>query len=148
MTITIRPARPEDHRWIVSVVDHWWGRPVAAAVPRLYLDHFYSTSLVAERGTEPVGFLIGFMSPSQADVAYVHFVGVDPGHRSLSLGHRLYERFFEMAKSDARTTVFAVTNALNDGSIRFHRRMGFDVSEPIDGYDRPGIAHVRFSRKI
>jgi hypothetical protein len=28
------------------------------------------------------GFLIGFMSPSEPDEAYIHFVGVSPGARA------------------------------------------------------------------
>jgi hypothetical protein len=79
--VTIRTAKPDDHVWIVSVVDGWWGRAESNAVPRLFLDHFYATSFVAEIGSKPVALLIGFVSPSVADVACVHFVGVDPEHR-------------------------------------------------------------------
>ena len=121
---------------------------MSGAVPRLFLDHFYSTSFVAEIDSEPVAFLVGFISPSVPDVAYVHFVGVDPEHRSRSLGRQLYERFFDLARSHGCAQVWAITSAVNEGSISFHRRMGFEVSDPIDGYDRPGVAHVRFSRGI
>ncbi len=148
MSATIRAATPDDHGWIVSVVDDWWGRAVSTAVPRLFLDHFSSTSFVAEIDSRPVAFLIGFMSPSAADVAYVHFVGVDPEHRSRSLGRQLYEEFFESARSQGRSQVWAITNSVNEASISFHRRIRFEVSDPIDGYDRPGTAHVRFSRQI
>jgi len=144
----LRTATPDDHGWIVSVVDAWWGRAVSNAVPRLFLDHFFSTSVVAEIDDTPVAFLIGFMSPSAPEVAYVHFVGVDPDHRSASLGRQLYQWFFMLARSHGRSQVWAITNAVNEGSIAFHRRMGFAVSDPIDGYDRPGVAHVRFSRQI
>jgi L-amino acid N-acyltransferase YncA len=64
------------------------------------------------------------------------------------LGRRLYEQFFDVARSHGCTEVRAVTNAVNEGSISFHRRIGFEVSDPIDGYDRNGVAHVRFSRQI
>lgn len=148
MPVTVRQARPDDHLWIVSVVDRWWGRPVASAVPRLFLDHFYSTSFVAETDNRSVGFLIGFMSPSATNEAYIHFVGVDPADRSRSVGRHLYNRFFDLVRRHDRNTVVAITNAVNEDSIAFHRRMGFDVSEPIDGYDRPGVTHVRFERRI
>lgn len=146
--MTIRAARPDDHEWIVEVVDEWWGRPVSTSVPRLFLDHFHSTSLVVELDGEPVGFLIGFVSPSLPNVAYIHFVGVDPVHRAKAFGRQLYRRFFESARTHGCSEVWAITNAVNEGSIAFHRRMGFEVSEPIDSYDRPGVAHVRFSRGI
>ena len=44
----MRTARPDDYDAIAAVVNDWWGRPVLAALPRLFLDHFYRTSLVAD----------------------------------------------------------------------------------------------------
>ena len=80
--LEFRTARPDDHGWISRVVDGWWGRPIAGSLPRLFLDHFWSTSTVVEDGGRPVAFLVGFLSPSQPGQAYIHFVGVDPEHRS------------------------------------------------------------------
>jgi hypothetical protein len=54
-----RPARPEDYDAIAAVVDQWWGRPVLAALPRLYLDHFHSSSLVVDGPDGPVAFGLG-----------------------------------------------------------------------------------------
>jgi len=68
--------------------------------------------------------------------------------RSLGIGRRLYEMFFEQAKREGRTTVKAITAPINTGSIAFHRRLGFSVSEPIENYDRPGTAHVVFARPL
>lgn len=59
----IRPAVPADYDAIARVVDDWWGRPVVASIPRLFLDHFARTSLVAEESGALVGFLIGFFAP-------------------------------------------------------------------------------------
>ncbi len=146
--LAIRQARAEDHEWIVKVVDDWWSRPVAASVPRLFLEHFHSTSLVAEQNGEAVGFLIGFLSPSQDGVAYIHFAGVNPTQRSQSIGRRLYERFYELASEHGGSEIQAITSASNHGSIAFHRQLGFAVGDPIDGYDRPGVAHVQFIRSI
>lgn len=114
----------------------------------MFLDHFHNTSLVAEIENEAIGFLIGFMSPSVDSAAYIHFVGVDPAYRSLAIGRQLYEHFFTIARNDRRSQVFATTSPQNTGSIAFHRSMGFDVSEPIDGYHRPGAAHVLFGRDL
>ncbi|MDQ1288415.1 MAG: hypothetical protein QG622_1980 [Actinomycetota bacterium] len=47
--LVIRPASPSDHERIAGVVDEWWGRPVSGAVPRLFLEHFFATSRIAER---------------------------------------------------------------------------------------------------
>lgn len=95
-----------------------------------------------------VGFLIGFLSPSREGVAYIHFAGVDPTQRSQSIGRRLYERFYELAREHGGSGVQAIASASNQGSIAFDRQLGFAVRDPIDDYDRPGVAHVQFSKSI
>src|SRR6185369_13159513 len=66
----IRPARAADYDPIAAVVDDWWGRPVLPGLPRLFLEHFHRTSLVAEEDGALVGFLVGLLSPSRPDEAY------------------------------------------------------------------------------
>ena len=146
--VQVRPARPEDYGPIVAVVDAWWGRPVAAGLPRLFLDHFFSTSLVAEEQGALVGFLVGFASPARPEEAYIHFVGVSPGHRGAGLARELYERFFELARAAGGRRVRAITAPVNQASIAFHRRMGFAVSEPVPDYNGPGRPMVVFERAL
>lgn len=146
--LTLRTASPSDYDRLVSVVDAWWGRPIAGSLPRLFLDHFWSTSLVAEHGDQLAGFLVGFVSPSQPGRAYIHFVGVAPDHRGTGLGRTLYERFFEQARDAGCTSVGAITSHVNAGSIAFHTSMGFDVKGPIDDYDGPGQRMMAFTRAL
>jgi ribosomal protein S18 acetylase RimI-like enzyme len=146
----LRAANPEDYDPIASVVNEWWGRAVLPALPRLFLDHFHRTSFVAE-STESralAGFLIGLLSPSQPEEAYIHFVGVAPGARRSGLARTLYERFFELAGRDGRTMVHAVTAPVNKGSIAFHRSMGFAVRGPLSGYNGPGRSLMVFERTL
>ncbi len=144
----MRPARPDDYDAIVSVVDEWWGRPIAAVLPRLFLDHFNATSLVAEHDGELAGFLVGFHSPSVPGDAYIHFVGVSPTARGSGLARRLYEAFFAAAAGDGCTRVRAITSPVNEGSIAFHRAMGFAVDGPVADYDGPGVDRVVFERGL
>jgi ribosomal protein S18 acetylase RimI-like enzyme len=144
----IRPAQPGDHRRISPVMDGWWGREVRAMLPRLFLDHFHRTSFVAERGSELAGFLVGLLSPSIPDLAYIHFVGVDPASRGTGLGRELYRRFFALALEDGRERVRAVTSPQNTGSIAFHRAMGFSVTGPVADYDGPGTSRMVFERSL
>lgn len=146
--VTLRSAAPADYDRIISVLDNWWGRPVSHALPRLFLDHFHATSTVAEAGGNLAGFLIGFLSPSLPEAAYIHFVGVHPGHRRGGLARALYERFFALAAADGRTVVRAVTAPVNARSIAFHSSLGFSVSDPLPGYDGPGDVKVRFERPL
>jgi predicted GNAT superfamily acetyltransferase len=148
VTIAIRPARADDYEAVVSVVDDWWGRPIARMLPRLFLDHFYTTSLVAEQDRELVGFLIGFHSVSAPDRAYVHFVSVRPAVRGTGLARRLYETFFAAAVQNGCKTVTAITSPINTRSVAFHQAMGFAVRGPVSDYDGPGVDRIVFERQL
>jgi GNAT superfamily N-acetyltransferase len=145
-SLAVRPARPEDFDTIIAVVDDWWGRPVTGGLTRLFLDHFFGTSLIAEGGGELAGFLIGFLSPSKPLVAYIHFAGVAPPRRGAGLARSLYEQFFDLARQDGRTVIKAITSPQNGPSIAFHQAMGFTASDPIADYDGPALDRVVFVR--
>ncbi|MFD9889909.1 GNAT family N-acetyltransferase [Amycolatopsis sp. NPDC059027] len=146
--IAIRHAAPADYDRIVGVVDDWWGRAVHTLLPRLFLDHFHRTSFVAERDGVLAGFLIGLLSPSISDAAYIHFAGVAPECRGSGLARSLYERFFALARADRRTIVRAITSPQNEGSIAFHGSLGFSVSEPVTAYDGASADRVVFARHL
>lgn len=142
-------ARPADYDEIIAVVDDWWGRPIAGSLPRLFLDHFHGTSMVARgSGGGLAGFLIGVLSPSQPGRAYIHFVGVAPAARGSGLGRRLYEEFFAVARAAGCSRVGAITAPVNTGSIAFHRGMGFTVTGPVTDYDGPGKHMMVFDRLL
>jgi ribosomal protein S18 acetylase RimI-like enzyme len=162
--VRLRAATAADYDQIIAVVDDWWGRPIGHALARVFLDHFYATSTIAESGTaesgtaesgteenkggELAGFLIGFLSPSQPDAAYIHFVGVHPSLRGAGLARTLYERFFALAREHGRRVVSAITAPQNTGSIAFHTAMGFTVTPPIPDYDGEGSAKVLFQCRL
>lgn len=123
-------------------------RPVLGALPRLFLDHFHRTSLVIDEPAGLPGFLVGILSPSEPQQAYIHFAGVAPHARRLGLAELLYDTFFALARADGRTTVSAVTAPVNTGSIAFHRALGFSVTGPLAGYNGPGRDLVRFERAL
>jgi ribosomal protein S18 acetylase RimI-like enzyme len=167
MTTTLRAARESDYDALTTAIAAWWDLPAystdsakrerAALTPRLWLQHFASTSLYAEREGELVGFLIGFVSPDHPDEAYIHFVGVRPDARARGLGRLLYERFFERSRALGRRRVRCVTSPTNHVSIAFHRTMGFsvepgsvrvgDLDVKVD-YDGPGLDRVAFVREL
>jgi ribosomal protein S18 acetylase RimI-like enzyme len=145
---SVRTALPADYDAIAAVVDQWWGRPILGSLPRLFLDLFYRTSLVIDGAAGPDAFLIGIFSPSDADGAYIHFVGVAPEARRLGYGRLLYEEFFRLAKADGRTTVSAITAPVNLRSAEFHRALGFTVSGPVRDYNGPGHEMLVFDRAL
>jgi GNAT superfamily N-acetyltransferase len=156
--ITIRKAKLSDHASIISALKDWWGgRDLTAMLPRLFLNHFYDTSFVIESRNMMIGFLIGFLSPSIKNEAYVHFMGIHPDFRKKGLGKTVYERFFEICREQKRTIVRACTSPVNTGSIAFHRKIGFQIEpgdDEIDGipvtrnYNRPDDHKVLFKRPI
>ncbi len=143
-----RQAQPEDYDVIAAVVDEWWGRPVLASLPRLFLDHFHRSSLVIDGPAGMMAFLIGFLSPSLPERAYIHFVGVAPDARGCGLGRGLYEEFFTLARTDGRRIVSAATAPGNDGSISFHQSMGFTVTGPVQDYNGHDRQLVIFERTL
>ena len=117
-------------------------------LPRLFFTHFRDTSLVAERDGELAGFLVGLLSQSDAEGSYVHFVGVSPMERGSGLGRELYERFFAAARSHGRRSVSCVTSPANEGSLAFHRAIGFESGPPQADYDGPGEDRVVLTRRL
>jgi ribosomal protein S18 acetylase RimI-like enzyme len=166
-TTIIRRASEPDYGPIADGLQQWWTMPGfdkpsaarerAALVPRLWLQHFASTSLVAESGPKLVGFLIGFLSPDRPDEGYIHFVGVAPGARRQGVGRTLYERFFEACRTARRRRVRCVTSPTNTLSIAFHAGVGFEIdpgTQPVGSvlakadYDGPGVHRVAFVREL
>jgi ribosomal protein S18 acetylase RimI-like enzyme len=138
VAVTIRNAEPSDHERISPLVDDWWGgRQMRALLPRLFFEHFRETSFVAEEDGEVVGFLNGFLSQS---FPYIHFVGVRPDHRGAGLASELYARFFDVARARGRSLVRCVTSPINEGSIAFHRALGFEAKR--------GDEHMLFAKRI
>ena len=124
----IRAARPEDYEPIAAVADQWWGRPVTHVLPRLFLDHFHRTSL--------------------PDEAYIHFLGVSPGHRRRGLARTLYGHFLDIARADGHRIVRAVTSPVNTTSIAFRRKLGFAVTHPATPSPTVHDDYVRFSKRL
>lgn len=148
MHAQIRQARPADYDPIAAVVDEWWGRPILGSLPRLFLALFHQTSLVVDGAGGPEAFLIGILSPSDRERAYIHFVGVAPHARGQGLGKVLYGAFFELARAEGRSAVSAVTSPANTGSVAFHRSMGFTVTGPVADYHGPGRDLMVFARAL
>jgi predicted GNAT superfamily acetyltransferase len=147
--LIVRQAATADYDRIVAVVDDWWGRPIKATLPRLFLEHFYATSRIAEHPDGRLaGFLIAFLSPSLTQEAYIHFVGVDPALRGSGLAARFYRGFFAQAAAAGRSVVRVVTSPVNHGSIAFHTAMGFSVAGPVDGYNGEGSSLMLFERRL
>jgi ribosomal protein S18 acetylase RimI-like enzyme len=143
MAVVVRHANPSDYGRVIGRVNVWWGgREMAPMLPKLFFLHFEGTSFVAEEGDELAAFLIGFLSQTDPEEAYIHFVGVDPERRGSGLGRELYERFFATAREHGRERVRCVTSPANTDSVAFHEAMGFELERTAEDYDGPGEDRV------
>lgn len=161
----LRRARVSDHRTLVECAHRWWGetrtrseaREPSLLLPRMLLQYFSGTSLVAEDSTGVKAFLVGFHSADNEEDAHIHVVAVDPVLRGRGLARGLYMAFFERAAEAGRREVRAVTSPGNTGAIAFHRALGFapvGSDHEVEGlpvhrdYDGPGQDRVCFRRRI
>jgi len=126
--LTFRRPIPADYERVMGVMVAWWGgRDLRPMLPKIFFEHFRSSSLVVEHEDELIAFLVGFLCPDHADEAYIHFAGVHPAWRRAGLARDLYRRFCAIARSAGRPVVSAVTGPVNAGSIAFHTAIGFTI---------------------
>ena len=142
--MVIRHATPSDYGRVIQHVNAWWGgRDMAPMLPKLFFLHFEGTSFVAEDDEgKLVAFLIGFLSQTDPEEAYIHFVGVAPAQRGSGIGTELYDRFFTVVAKEGRTRVRCVTSPVNEGSVAFHESLGFVAERVAEDYDGPGEDRV------
>lgn len=154
----IRNVNESDYTNVIAVLDEWWGgRHMSDMLPRLFFKHFKNTSFVIEEGNAIVAFLIGFISQTYPNHAYVHFTGIHPDYRKRGFGRQIYNAFFDAVRQKCCDTVHLVTSPVNLNSIAFHTRIGFQAEEgdcivngvPVHkNYDGLGEDRVVFVKKI
>lgn len=127
----ISELKESDFPHISENLDAWWGgRNMAPMLPKLWFKDFSSTSFVI-RGpaSQPIAFLVGYVSQADKTKSYVHFIGVDPKFRTDGLGRSLYEAFADKVLSLGANRIEAVTSPINTTSLRFHESLGFMAKE-------------------
>lgn len=154
----IRKVNSSDYYALSPLINDWWGgRQMSDMLPKLFFDHFNDTSFIYEEDGKIIAFLIGFLSQSHLEEAYIHFVGVHPDYRKRNIGKELYNHFFSKIQSANRNKVRCVTSPINKTSISYHKRMGFDIEQgdkTVDGipvkadYDGPGQDRVLFVKEL
>ncbi|MFE3981993.1 GNAT family N-acetyltransferase [Priestia sp. YIM B13546] len=128
--MTVRLVKGSDYYVISPLINDWWnGRQMSDLLPKLFFDHFKNTSFIVEEEGEIIGFLIGFLSQSYSNEAYIHFVGIHPEYRGKGIGRQLYNQFFDVIKRSGRNIVRCVTSPVNKASIAYHTKMGFEIEQ-------------------
>ena len=85
--------------------------------------------LVAVLDNKIVGF--GYYSEFRFREAYrftvEHSVYVHPDYQGLKIGQKLLETLIETAKNQKLHTMIAVIDSENQGSVKFHEKLGFET---------------------
>jgi GNAT superfamily N-acetyltransferase len=146
MAFRIVPARVADIRQVLADHARYWGDRDLRALHLLPLVHeFGETCLVARSEDGVLGYLIGFVTPD--GTGYVHLVATRDDARGAGLGRALYGAFTEAAVRQGAVRLKAITTVGNEGSVAFHRSLGFDVRVE-EEYNGPGQPRVVFSRTL
>jgi GNAT superfamily N-acetyltransferase len=147
--MNVRRITKADFDRIVEVIDHWWGGPIGTFAHPIFFYELGEHALVVEQGSEMIGFLLGFpVAPkAEAKTGYVHLVGIHPDYRRRGVGRLLYDRFTQECVAAGCVRMKAITTPGNEGSIRFHVALGWNVQE-IDDYAGPGRRRIVFTRTI
>jgi ribosomal protein S18 acetylase RimI-like enzyme len=150
--VLIRGITRADYAYIVSVLDRWWGGPSRELAHPMFYYELGHEALIADLDGEVAGFLFGFHARPHDDpdprlVAYIHMVGIHPDHRRRGVGKELYETFTARARAAGAVRLKAITNVGNEGSIDFHRALGFDVAESPD-YAGTSRARIVFTKAL
>ncbi len=142
MTV-IRPCTEDDVDALVAINNSGYPAvPMATAEEMLGLLSMCSLALIAQdEDGVPLGFVMA-MDPGldYASENYVFFESRFSNHlyidrivlsdksRGLGLGSTLYQHIFDRARADGRERVTCEVNLEppNPGSLRFHRRWGFE----------------------
>lgn len=145
--LTERAVRGADFAAARAVVDDWFGRPVGLVMHRLFFEQLGPSGVWLERDGAPAGFLLGLVSEAEPDLAYAHFVAVDPAWRRGGLGRLLYVIFGDRCAARGCTRLRALAAPTNARSLRFHESVGF-TGRFASEFVGPGQDRVVFERPI
>lgn len=131
---------------ILRNYDRFWGD---RELPRylhhpMFVSEFGDTGLVARWPDGAIAaYLLGFVAPTGD--GYIHLVAVRDDARQLGLARRLYDAFASTARERGAVALKALSSPANEGSLAFHRRLGFDQTlvEDYGGAGRPRVVMRR-----
>jgi GNAT superfamily N-acetyltransferase len=163
--MNVRRITKGDFDRIVEVIDHWWGGPISTFAHPIFFYELGEDALVVEQGSDMIGFLLGFLVVATGDArrdagsratgerraggrtGYVHLVGIHPDYRRRGVGRLLYDRFTQECREGQCVRMKAITTPGNEGSIRFHLALGWNVHE-VDDYAGIGRRRIVFTKDL
>lgn len=146
MDVRIESADVTDLHQVLEDHARYWGeRDLRALHLAALVQEFGSTCLIARADDGIRGYLFGFVTPDHT--GYVHLVATRDDARGTGLGRSLYSAFIKVAGRQGAVRLKAITSVTNEGSIAFHRSLGFDA-RTVEDYDGPDRPRVIFTREL
>ena len=131
---------------VLAALPAFWGeRDLRALHQPVWLRQLAGHTHVVRDDELLLGYLVGVVSTG--GVAYVHLVATRQGARRRGVGRVLHTAFLEHARSSGAQRVEAITTPANEGSVAFHRRLGFAAQLVVD-YAGPGQDRVLLTRPL
>lgn len=128
--VRIRTVKKEDFLEIMDLASKCDPIPVERdSIYHLFTKYFTNTCFVAEKDNKIVGYILGFFSQLEKNVAYIHNICISPDFRRKKIGSSLYQEFFENMKKEKCQKIFLIINPTNKLSISYHESLGFNVSK-------------------
>lgn len=146
MDLTTRKATFNDFQQIVRVTDTWWGGPTSEFAHPIFFYELGQMARVTEHKGELVGFLLGFIA-NDATVGYVHLVGIHPDYRRKGVAKALYASFEKDCRKAGCKELKSITRPANEGSVHFHRALGWSTEEVPD-YAGPDRARTVLRKRL
>ena len=146
MPLEIVSADVDDLHQVLEDHARYWGeRDLRALHQPVLVREFGATCLVARAEEVAADAVLGFVTPDHT--GYVHLIATRDDSRGTGVGRRLHTHFAELARGQGAVRLKAITSVTNEGSIAFHRTLGFDA-RVVEDYDGPGRPMVVFTRSL
>lgn len=147
MTLSIRPARPDDEAAVAALRTRSWQSAYRGHLPDDYLDTRAADDLAQQWRAKFAGLgprkhlllamaddqIAGFIAiwPDEQDptLAFIDNLHVDPERRSGGIGRSLMTDAARRLASDGYDAAYLFVLAANEGAVRFYERLGGIVEE-------------------
>ena len=121
--IDVRPAEPDDERFVRDLLGDSWGGTRMAVHGEL-IDAAAQPMLIARRSGVPAGLLIYRVDPETQSWEIVSLDAVPPGQGT---GTALIKTLRSLARANGAHRIWLVTTNANTRALRFYQLRGFDL---------------------
>ena len=98
----------------------------------LQCSHFSDTSIIAERGTQTLGFISGYIKPQSPETLFIWQVAVSSNARGNGLGEKMLRDLLRRKENASVTYIETTITASNEASWALFNRLAEHFSAPVE----------------